>query len=165
MDLFFPVDFAASIALEVRTSSSTGPFIRFNFKNGTDDPFYNTYGIMGSASGDVPIQTFINNLSPIGIANLPEWCSLCRNDYSRGCQFLEVTENVTADAKGLSDVTVDAKGLRWGGDVSPVGAGLLGAGLTVFVASVLVLVAVVLGIARVGRKKSVVRIPSNKWAV
>jgi hypothetical protein len=145
-----PVDFVASIALEVRTSPSTGPFIRFHFKNGTNDPSYTTYGIMGSASGDVPLQTFIDNLSPIGIENLPEWCSLCGNDYSRGCQFL-----------GKGNVNADAKGLRWSGDVSPVGAGLLGAGLTVFVAGVLVAIGVLLGIVRIGRKKPVRRAPSN----
>lgn len=144
------VDFTASIALEVRTSPSSGPFIRFNFKNGTNDRSYNTYGIMGSASGDVPIQTFINNLSPIGIESLPEWCTLCGNTYSRGCQFLQEVK-----------VNADAQGLRWGGDVSPVGAGFLGAGLTVFVVGILMTIGVFLGIVRVGRNRRGRRAPSN----
>ena len=135
------MNFAASIALEVRTSPSTGPFIRFNFKNGTDDSTYNTYGIMGSTSGDVPIETFINNLSPIEVDNLPQWCNLCGNNYSRGCQFLQA-----------GNVSADTSGLKWGGNVSPVGAGFLGAGLTVFVAGVLMAVAFVLGVLRVRRK-------------
>ena len=142
------MDFTGSIALEVRTSPGTGPFIRFNFKNGTNDVSYNTYGLLGSVSGDVPIQTFIDNLSPLGIEDLPEWCALCGNTYSRGCQFLRAAE-------------VDTKGLRWGGDVSPVGAGFLGAGLTVFVVGALMVIVIVSGIVRVGRKKVVGRAPSN----
>lgn len=96
---------------------------------------------MGSASGDVPVQTFINNLSPLGIENLPEWCTLCGNNYSRGCQFLQE-----------GNVNADTKGLRWGGSVSPVGAGFLGAGLTVFVVGILMITGVVFGIVTVGRK-------------
>lgn len=142
------MDFTGSIALEVRTSSTTGPFIRFNFKNGTSDLSYNTYGIMGSASGDVPIQTFIDNLSALGIENLPEWCTLCGNTYSRGCQFLHEGD-------------VNAKGLRWGGNVSPVGAGFLGAGLTVIVVGIVMTIWIVLGVVRVGRKKRVGRASSN----
>lgn len=143
------MDFTASIALEVRTSSAAGPFIRFNFKNGTNDVSYNTYGIMGSASGDVPIQTFIHNLSPLGIENLPEWCTQCGNNYSRGCQFLQ---------QGNANAIV---GLGWGGEVSPVGAGFLGAGLTVVVVGILMAIAVVSGIVRVGKKTPIARISSN----
>lgn len=107
---------------------------------------YNPYGIMGSASGDVPIQTFINNLSPLAIENLPQWCTLCGNDFSRGCQFLQ-----------QGNVNADTQGLRWGGKVSPVGAGFLGAGLTVFVVGVLMVAGIVLGIVRVGKTRPVRR--------
>lgn len=54
------------------------------------------------------------------------------NNNSRGCQFLQ------------EDVSTE--GLRWGESVSLVGAGFLGAGLTVMV------VGIVLGILRAGRK-------------
>ena len=67
-------------------SPTTGPLVWFGFGNGTDDPSYNTYGIMGSSSEDVPIQTFINNITPLGVDTLPERCTMCEND-SRGCQF------------------------------------------------------------------------------
>jgi prostatic aicd phosphatase len=83
------VNYSGSITFEVRTSPTTGPFVRFNFKNGTDDLSYNTYGIMGSSSGDVPIQTFIDNITPLGVDILPEWCTMCGNNNSRGCQFLQ----------------------------------------------------------------------------
>jgi len=77
---------------------------------------------MGSSSGDVPVQAFIDNLAPLGVETLPEWCTLCGNNNSRGCQFLQ-EENVNLGSQGL----------KWGGSVSPVGAGFLGAGLVVVV--------------------------------
>lgn len=67
---------------------------------------------------------------------------MCGNTDSRGCQFLQ-EENVSLGTEGL----------RWGGSVSPVGAGFLGAGLMVVVVGILVTVGIVLGILRVGRKK------------
>jgi len=121
---------------------ATGPFIRFNFKNDTTDSSYNTYGIMGSSSGDVPVQTFIDNLAPLGVETLLEWCTLCGNNNSRGCQFLQ-EENVNMGSQGL----------RWGGNMSPVGAGFLGAGLVVVVVGILAMVGVVLGVLRVGKRK------------
>ena len=147
--LFPAVDFSGSIAFEVRTSPTTGPFIRFNFKNGTADSSYNTYGIMGSSSGDVPVQTFIDNLAPIGVETLPEWCKLCGNTDPRGCQFLQ--ENVNTSAQGL----------KWGGSVSPVGAGFLGAGLTITVIGILATVGIILGLLRVGKRKPLGRTSSN----
>ena len=144
------VDFSGSIAFEVRTSPKTGPFIRFNFKNGTTDSSYNTYGIMGSSSGDVPVQTFIDKLSPFGVETLPEWCTLCGNINSRGCQFLQ-EENMNLGSHGL----------RWGGSMSPMGAGLLGAGLAVVVVGIFATVGVVLGLLRVGKRKSLGKTPSS----
>jgi len=52
-------------------------------------------------------------------------------------------------------------GLRWGGDVSPVGAGFLGAGLAVVVVGILVTVGVMLGLLRVGKRKPLGRASSN----
>ena len=143
------VNYSGSIAFEVRTSPSTGPFIRFNFKNGTDDPSYNTYGIMGSPSGDVPTQTFIDNLAPLGVGTLPAWCKTCGNTNSRGCQFLQ------------GNVNTGTEGLRWGGTVSPMGAGFLGAGLTVVVIGILATVGIILGLLRVGKRKPLGRAPSD----
>lgn len=124
-------------------------FIRFNFKNGTDDPSYNTYGIMGSPSGDIPVQTFMNNLSPIGVETIQEWCAMCGNNNSRGCQFLQENANVGTE------------GLRWGGSVSPVGAGLLGAGLMVVVVGILATVGAILGLLCVGKGKTLRRASSE----
>ena len=56
---------------------------------------------------------------------------------------------------------MNVKGLRWGGNVSPVGAGFLGAGLTVVVVGIVMTIWIVLGVVRVGRKKRVGRASSN----
>ena len=56
---------------------------------------------------------------------------------------------------------MDTKELRWGGDVSPVGAGFLGAGLTVFVIGVLMMIVIASGWVRVERKKLIGRASSN----
>jgi len=105
---------------------------------------------MGSSSGDVPVQTFIDNLAPLGVETLPEWCTLCGNNNSRGCQFLQV-----------ENVNLGSQGLRWGGNVSPVGAGFLGAGLVVVVVGILAMVGVMLGVLRVGKRKPLGRASSN----
>ena len=46
-------------------SPTTRPLVWFGFGNGTDDPSYNTCGIMGSSSDSVPIQTFFDNITPL----------------------------------------------------------------------------------------------------
>jgi hypothetical protein len=55
------VDYAAAVALEVR-SSSNGPVIRFNFKNGTSVDEFKVYNLF-NASGDVPLSTFVDRFS------------------------------------------------------------------------------------------------------
>ena len=134
------VNFTGSDCIRIRTSPSTGPFIRFNFKKNTVSAFYNTHVIMGSSSGDVPAQTFIDKLASLGVGNLPR----CAGTIIR------------AVAISYKNVNVGTEGLRWGGIVSPVGAGFLGAGSTVVVVGILVMTGIVLGILKVGRKREVV---------
>jgi prostatic aicd phosphatase len=55
------VDYATAVALEVR-SSSNGPVIRFNLKNGTSASDFNVYNLF-DAPGDVPLSTFVDRLS------------------------------------------------------------------------------------------------------
>ena len=58
-------------------------------------------------------------------------------------------------------MNLGSQGLRWGGSVSPVGAGFLGAGLMVAVVGILATVGVVLGLLRVGKRKPLGRTSSN----
>ena len=86
------MNYAAAVVLEVRTSpSSSEPFLRFQFKNGTDDDQLHAYplafpGWDGSASGtDVPLSTFISAFQPVGINTTLEWCNACGQTTERGC--------------------------------------------------------------------------------
>jgi len=115
------VDYAAAVALEVRQPKAGGePVIRFMFKNGTHDTF-NQYGLLGMP-GDVPLSLFVDKLQPAAISDLSEWCDVCQNNADRGCGALAL-----AKTQGASSVQIHQR-------ISPVGAGFLGAGLTLAVA-------------------------------
>lgn len=134
------VNYAAAVAFEVRSSPS-GPVVRFQFKNGTDDAEFKTYNFL-NASGDVPLPTFVNYLSPVAINTLPEWCTACGNTQDRGCGPI-----AAAAAQGNAAARVHQP-------ISSVGAGFLGAGLTLFVALAVIGVLVFLGVLTIGRKRS-----------
>ncbi|KAK7056626.1 hypothetical protein VNI00_002343 [Paramarasmius palmivorus] len=132
------VNYAASVALEVRQPSSGGaPVVRFNFKNGTDDLEYKTYNFL-NATGDVPLSTFIEYLQPAAINTTAQWCSECNNSKDRGCGALALA---ASQAQG----SVHQR-------ISPVGAGFLGAGLTLFVALAMLAVLFFLGLLTFGKK-------------
>jgi prostatic aicd phosphatase len=159
------VNYAAAVAYEVRQPASGGePVIRFNFKNGTDDADFITYNFM-NGSGDIPVSTFVKAFSvrtlhhkilsthltkvffsvlvgfqPVAIQNTTSWCSVCANTQDRGCAAL----TTAAHAQGSS--TSHQK-------ISPVGAGFLGAGLTLVVVAAMLGVLMFLGVLAVGRKK------------
>ncbi|RPD56153.1 phosphoglycerate mutase-like protein [Lentinus tigrinus ALCF2SS1-7] len=124
------VNYAASVVLEVRQpASSSEPFVRFNFKNGTVDSSFRTYSMRfsgwdGSADTDVPLSTFISAFQPAGINTTLEWCNVCAQTQARGCAAL-FAGNGTSSSGHAVTVAHDR--------ISPVGAGLLGAGLTIVV--------------------------------
>jgi len=130
------VNYAAIVSMEVRQSpSSTTPFLRFNFKNGTDDVTFKTYNILNQ-TGDFPMDVFVNYLQPPAISALKTWCTVCGNTKDRGCaDFTMVTPQ-----KHMP--------------ISPVGAGFLGAGLTLAVAALLLGVLFFLGALSLGRSRS-----------
>uniref|UniRef100_A0A0W0G0D6 Phosphoglycerate mutase-like protein n=1 Tax=Moniliophthora roreri TaxID=221103 RepID=A0A0W0G0D6_MONRR len=133
------VNYAASVALEVRQPSSGGdPVLRFNFKNGTDDVTYKTYSFF-NASGDVPLSTFVNYLNPAAINTTAQWCTECNNSKDRGCGALALAAS-------------QAQGQAHRQRISPVGAGFLGAGLTLFVAAAMLAVLFFLGLLTFGKK-------------
>ena len=146
----FTVNYAASVVLEVRqdASSSAEPVVRFTFKNGTEDSFH-TYPMRfagwdgtANANADVPLSTFVNAFTPAGVNTTLEWCNVCGQTQERGCAAL-FAGNGTASVAAL------------GGHherISPVGAGFLGAGLTVAVFGLVAAVLVFLGLLTVGRK-------------
>ncbi|KAG6903278.1 hypothetical protein C0995_000173 [Termitomyces sp. Mi166 len=108
------VNYAAVLALEARQPASGKPVLRFNFMNDTGADF-KTYPILGSTS-DVLLSDFIDHLQPVGIELINDWCSVCANTQDRGCDALTLA---VAESRPT---------------ISPVGAGFLGAGLTLAVA-------------------------------
>ncbi|KAF5360653.1 hypothetical protein D9756_004844 [Leucocoprinus leucothites] len=128
------VDYAATVAFEVR-SSSNGPVIRFNFKNGTLESDFTTYPLFGT-SDDVPLSTFVDRLSDVAINDTPEWCTVCQNSNDRGCGDLTLAAGQAIDSERLH----------------PVGAGLLGAAMAVACMIILFLFAWFLGFIQCGKK-------------
>ncbi|KZS90504.1 phosphoglycerate mutase-like protein [Sistotremastrum niveocremeum HHB9708] len=126
------VNYAASVVFEVRTSNaSSEPLLRFRFKNGTDDAEYTTFNLFGS-NGDIPLSQFINTLTPAGINNTQEWCGICNNSVNRGCAAFAAQSALPTSAA------------HSGSHVSAVGAGFIGAGVT------LALMAVILAVLAFG---------------
>ncbi|KAJ7505571.1 phosphoglycerate mutase-like protein [Mycena galericulata] len=143
------VNYAAAVALEVREPADGGePVIRFNFKNGTGQEFV-TYNFLGG-SGDVPLSTLIDHVEPALINTTAAWCTVCNNTQDRGCGALALA------AAQASAAAVSAIGHHHQ-PVSPVGAGFLGAGLTLAVALAMFGVLAFLGVLTVGRGRAKVR--------
>ncbi|KAG7091478.1 hypothetical protein E1B28_010509 [Marasmius oreades] len=136
-DLAGIVNYAGTVALEVRQLADSSKVVRFNFKNGTEDT-YKRYPFMGSSSGEVPLEQFIQHLQPAAINSTADWCTVCGNDKDRGCGALAL-------AASQAQESIHQK-------ISPVGAGVLGAGLTLFVAIVMLLVLSFLGLVAFGKK-------------
>ncbi|KAK0228724.1 histidine phosphatase superfamily [Armillaria fumosa] len=136
------VNYAAAVALEIRNSSSSGePVLRFNFKNGTDDNGFTTYNILNS-TGDVPLSTFVNYLSPAAVNTTADWCKVCGNTEDRGCGALALAASEASAAARVNQ------------RISPVGAGFLGAGLTLAVCLAMLGVLIFLGFLTVGKGRS-----------
>ncbi|KAH7913424.1 histidine phosphatase superfamily [Hygrophoropsis aurantiaca] len=130
------INYAAALALEVRQPSSGGePVIRFNFKNGTDSDFI-TYNFL-NRTGDVPLSAFIETMAPASLNTTAQWCSVCQNTQDRGCAALTL-------AYDQGHAAAQPR-------ISPVGAGFLGAGLTVAVAALALGTLAFLGLLSVGK--------------
>lgn len=158
------MSYAAAVALEVRQSSSANaPVVRFLFKNGTDATNFTQYNMFG-ASGDVPLTQFVSTLAvsssyldkvhvtevraivkPVAINTTQEWCNVCQNTQDRGCAALAAA-SASASASALADISSPHH------RISPVGAGFLGAGLTIVVIAMMAGVLAFLGVLTFGRR-------------
>ncbi|KAG6336269.1 hypothetical protein ID866_2823 [Astraeus odoratus] len=113
------VDYASAVALELRQSGndSSEATVRFNFKNGSESQF-TTYNWMNT-TGDVKVETLYSALSTSMVNGTAQWCSACANTQDRGCAALTLAAQ-QAYAAALSPINL-------------VGAGFLGAGVTIVV--------------------------------
>ncbi|GJE91913.1 hypothetical protein PsYK624_080650 [Phanerochaete sordida] len=137
------VNYAAAVAFEIRQTGNDAPFVRFNFKNGTDDDGFKVYNMQlpGMAQpGDVPLSTFLSTLEPVAINTTLQWCNACGQATDRGCAALLNASSTTAVAPAHHD------------RISPVGAGFLGAGLTFAVYSMLLAALAFLGLLAFGKR-------------
>ncbi|KAH9845992.1 phosphoglycerate mutase-like protein [Lenzites betulinus] len=135
------VNYAAAVVLEVRQTGSAEPVLRFKFKNGTDDAGFTPYpmSISGAtAAQDVPISTFVNAFQSASVNTTLDWCHVCGQTQARGCAAL-LAAPATTQFVAQHD------------RISPVGAGFLGAGLTVAVVGLAAAVLVFLGLLTLGR--------------
>ena len=142
------MNYAASVVLEVRQpSSGSSPVVRFTFKNGTDDATYRPYPMRftgwDGSSNDVPLSTFLQAFTPAGINTTLQWCNACGQTQLRGCAALYAGNGTV----GASAVAAHHE------RISPVGAGFLGAGLTVAVFGIVAAVLVFLGLLTFGKGK------------
>ncbi|KAJ3711719.1 histidine phosphatase superfamily [Lentinula raphanica] len=135
------VNYAASVAIEVRQPSSGGePVLRLQFKNGTQDDAQTTFNWFNT-TGDIPVSTFTNLLAPVAINSTADWCQVCSNSQDRGCGAIAAAASQAAAADRVHQ------------PISPVGAGFLGAGLTLFVALCMLGMLLFLGVLSLGKGK------------
>ncbi|KAJ7695722.1 phosphoglycerate mutase-like protein [Mycena rosella] len=133
------VPYAAAMALEVRQPLAGGePVVRLNFKNGTGEEFV-TYNFLG-ASDDVPLSTLVNHVNPALINSTAAWCTVCSNTQDRGCGALALAASKASGGHHQP--------------IGPVGAGFLGAGLTLAVVLAMLAVLAFLGMLTVGRGRA-----------
>lgn len=143
------VDYAAAMVFELRNSSSGDLTVRLNFKNGSTDTGFHTMPMVfgdwnGSGGKDVPFATFEDNFYWNGIQNWTTWCNLCEPSglTVAGCWIANLTQTngtITSLPSSSASQAVSATDLSDLSSahtpISPVGAGFLGAGLTIAVLS------------------------------
>ncbi|KAI0685017.1 histidine phosphatase superfamily [Cytidiella melzeri] len=131
------VEYASALIFELRlpspTSSTSEPFLRLQFKNGTTDPTFHTLNISLPFSSpspipDIPLSTFITAFEPAAVNTTLEWCLICNQTSDRYCGAL-----LNASSSSSSSSSAAGSGENLKERISPVGAGFLGAGLTLAV--------------------------------
>ncbi|KAG8890442.1 hypothetical protein FRB98_008477 [Tulasnella sp. 332] len=143
------VNYGAAISLELRTFSNDtlahNYFIRFNFKNGTDDTDFIAYPMLGRPDGqyDVPISDFYTAVGPWAMGDLGTWCAVCNNTVDRGCDQAALLTALLQEMEGLV-----ASGVLSGGGhkVSAAVGGVIGALVALVLALLLVFAMVRAGV-------------------
>lgn len=157
------VQYAAAIVFEVRQSPTLGTVLRFKFKNGTDDTALHTFNLKfpgWDQPGDVPLTTFLAAFEPAAINTTTQWCNACGQTALRGCADLKGVPGpapasfLEARAEASSPPAIESTCNTHHDAISPLGAGFMGAGLTLAVVTVALAALMLLGFFSVGGKKS-----------
>lgn len=132
------------MVIEVWQSGTDEPTLRFKFKNGTDVGLttYNMTFPGFSGPGDAPMSAFFQAFEPAAVNSTLQWCHVCGQNTDRGCgQLLSAANSSAAPAMSSHHDRI-----------SPVGAGFLGAGLTLAVMAMLLAALLFLGLLSFGRR-------------
>lgn len=128
-------------------NSTEDLYVRFLFRNGTDSdrPLY-SYSLFGRGvdQTDMTWAEFQAGMAPIAIDEVADWCTLCGSSALFCAEFVN-----NSSSSGYSDpISAGSKHL------SNAAAGAIGAAVTLVVALLLVLIAMVLGGLRFVRRKA-----------
>jgi hypothetical protein len=114
-------DYASVAAFELWKDPAGALSVELRFRNGstttTDGSDLLPLQINGEAS--VPLAQFKSGLAPYLVTNLGEWCNLCENTETRGCDLIELVNATTESASVTSTVGRHR--------TSPVVSGVIGA--------------------------------------
>ncbi|KAG8968315.1 hypothetical protein FRB90_010823, partial [Tulasnella sp. 427] len=146
------VNYAAAIALEIHEPiNGTDLFVRFNFKNGTEDSDFMPYPMFGHADGDfdIPLSQFNLAMRPYAISDTLSWCQACNTSLARTCDVY--TQAAVADQ--LMNQISSMK-TQQSHSLSPAVGGIIGALVALVFAGLLLGLLALLGLVSFGRASS-----------
>ncbi|KIO30739.1 hypothetical protein M407DRAFT_147712 [Tulasnella calospora MUT 4182] len=146
------VNYAAAMALEIRQPiNGTDLYVRFNFKNGTEDSDFMPYPMFGHADGDydIPLSTFNLAMRPYAISSTLSWCQACNTSLARTCDV--VTQAAVADELMNQISSMQSQKSH---SISPAVGGVIGAIIALVVAAALLGLLALLGCVSFGRGAS-----------
>jgi len=141
-DFYGVTDYASSMAFELVTNatvSSSAPIpatsdisVRFTFHNGSasaaSPPV--AYPLFGSASIEMPWNTFTENMNNISVGTTQQWCQTCQNTTGT-CAAYAGNSGSASGSGSKSGSTTEAE--KSGNGLSPAVNGVIGAMVTLAV--------------------------------
>jgi prostatic aicd phosphatase len=122
-------EYASTMSFELRkpdpSSGNTELFVRYGFRNGSDPTtLLNTFPLFGRTriEADIPWSQFVSAMSNRGILSQKDWCQTCVSSNLTFCAAYPSFVGRTAGTPMDDEYSI-----------SPVGAGFIGAGVTIAV--------------------------------
>jgi prostatic aicd phosphatase len=132
VDFYGLPDFASTMTWELRrpinSSGNDDLFVRYGFRNGSDPTTDLQYfPLFGQSEIDIPWDQFVEEMNKQSISTYGDWCNACSSTLSFCAAY-------TSSSSTPASSTSVASGLQMSSQpVSPVGAGFIGAGVTLAV--------------------------------
>ncbi|KAG8953463.1 hypothetical protein FRC04_002305 [Tulasnella sp. 424] len=146
------VNYAAAMALELRQPiNGTDLYVRFTFKNGTQDSDFMPYPMFGRKDGDfdIPLSTFNLAMRPYAISDTLSWCNACNTSLARNCDVY--TQAAVADQ--LMNQIANQKSEQ-SHSISPAVGGVIGAIIALVLAAAILGLLALFGCVSFGRGAS-----------